>query len=78
MQRRTVTVQEPLVYFYHSIPPNEDRSSTWLSDALHFKFKTHIYAKAIEPVLRNKIIHTSECPLEDHSSCNILKSSTAL
>lgn len=63
-----VSLQEPLVYISHRIPPGEDPNSTL--DAIRFRAKITVYAEAIKSILRNKISHSENCTLDDHSLCD--------
>lgn len=53
--KKSVRFSEPLVEKCYSLPPGEDRISTWVSDAQHFKRRVEHTEQLLLPVLISKI-----------------------
>lgn len=68
-QHIRVSLQEPLLYIYHTIPSGEDRAGAWTTDALRFRWRIALTEEVLSKSLNKKIEHCKICRRFDHSQC---------
>lgn len=73
-----VSLQEPLVYIYHTIPSGEDRTSTWSTHATRFRRRITQLNRLLAFILMRKLQHATVCHLTDHSQCSVSSFNTLL